>query len=158
VTFVERHELFDVHVSDAVAVGETERWVAIDELADVLQAAAGLRLLAGVHERHPPRLGVAMMDLHFVVGDVERDIGGVEEIIGEVFLDDVALVAQTDHEIVDAVGAVELHDVPEDRLAADLDHGLGFYRGFLGNPRAHTTGKNHGLHGRSHTTIYRRRR
>ena len=41
-----------------------------------------------------------------------------EEIVGEVFLDDVLFITGTDDEFVEAVVAVEFHDVPEDRLAA----------------------------------------
>ena len=86
------------------------------------------------------------VDLHAVGAQVEGDVGQVQEVVGEVFLDHVALVAAADDEVVDAVGGVELHDVPEDRLAADLDHGLGLEVGFLGEARAETTGKNNGFH------------
>ena len=55
----------------------------------------------------------------------------MEEVVGEELLDDVALVAQADDEVVDAVLGVELEDVPEDGAAADFDHGLGTERWFL---------------------------
>jgi hypothetical protein len=42
--------------------------------------------------------------------------------------------------------AVNLHDVPDDRLAADFDHRLGPHRGFLGNPGSETSGQNNDLH------------
>ena len=80
--------------------------------------------------------GFAMMHVHLVLLHVEGDVGHVQEVVGEVLLDHVALVATADHEIVDAVRRVELHDVPEDRLAADLDHGLRFQMGLLGDPGA----------------------
>ena len=41
---------------------------------------------------------------------------------------------------------VDLEDVPEDRPAADLDHGLGRTRRFLAEPRAETTGQNDRFH------------
>ena len=62
---------------------------------------------------------------HLVVVHVEGDVGGVQEVVGEVLLDDVALVAAADDEVVDAVLRVDLEDVPEDGAAADLDHRLG---------------------------------
>jgi len=65
------------------------------------------------------------MDGNLVVVHVEGDVGCVQEVVGEVFLDDVALVAETDDEVIDAVLGVELEDVPEDGAAADLDMGLG---------------------------------
>ena len=39
-----------------------------------------------------------------------------------------------------------LHDVPEDRLAADLDHRLGLHVRLFGEPRAQSAGKNHNFH------------
>ena len=41
---------------------------------------------------------------------------------------------------------IELHDVPEDRPAADLHHGLGLDMGFLGEPRTEPTREDHRLH------------
>ena len=82
-----------------------------------------------------------------VVGHVERDVGHVQEVVREILLDDVALVAAADHEIVDAVRRVDLHDVPEDRLAADLDHRLRLQIALLGDPRAEPAGENDDLHG-----------
>ena len=50
-------------------------------------------------------------------------VAGVE--IQEVVLDDVALVAERDDELRKAVEGVDLHDVPEDGMLADLQHRLG---------------------------------
>ncbi|MOA60389.1 hypothetical protein D3C78_1852500 [compost metagenome] len=65
------------------------------------------------------------MDVHTVFRHVERHIRHVQEIVREVFLDYVALVTKADHEIVDPIVGIRFHDVPDDRLAADLDHRLG---------------------------------
>src|ERR1700677_3355726 len=59
-----------------------------------------------------------------IVAHIERHIRHMKEIICEIFLDHIALVAEADDEIVDALGAVDLHDMPEDRHSADLGHGL----------------------------------
>lgn len=56
------------------------------------------------------------------------------------------LVSGTDDEVVVAVVAVELHDVPEDGLAAQIDHGLGLELGFFTDARAQTAGKNKSFH------------
>jgi hypothetical protein len=71
----------------------------------------------------------------------------MQEIIREIFLDDVALVAAADHEVVGAVRRVELHDVPEDGLAADLDHRLRLQIALFGYPSAQPPGENDDLHG-----------
>jgi len=80
------------------------------------------------------------VDLHRIILDVEGNVGGVQEVVGEVFLDHVALVAATDDEVINAVGGVGLHDVPEDRFSANLDHRLGLEVGLLGDARPQTPG------------------
>lgn len=59
----------------------------------------------------------------------------------KVFLDDVALVAEAYDEIVYAVRRVDFHDVPNDRLAADFDHGFRFGDGFFGEAGSESSGK-----------------
>jgi hypothetical protein len=49
----------------------------------------------------------------------------MQEVVGEIFLDDVALVAAADDEVIDAMLGIDLQDVPENRPAAYLDHRLG---------------------------------
>ena len=71
------------------------------------------------------------MNFHRILLHIEGYIGCVEEVVGEVLLDYVTLVATADDEIVDPVGGVGLHNVPEDGLAADLDHRLGLQVGLL---------------------------
>ena len=61
----------------------------------------------------------------------------MKQIIGKIFLYQISFVAKANHEIGDAEGGVALHDVPEDRLAADLHHGLGADFGLFGQARAH---------------------
>ena len=111
-----------------------------------LQPPTCHRGLTGVDQRHAPRLGILVMYLHTVFGHVEGDIRHVQEVIGEVFLDHIALVTTADHEIGDTMSAIDFHNVPQDRTAADFDHGLGTQVAFFGNPRAQTTGKYHGFH------------
>jgi hypothetical protein len=104
------------------------------------------RALAGLDQRHLPRLGALLVHLHAVVGHVERHVRHVQEVVREVFLDQVALVPEADDELVHAVRRVDLHDVPEHRLAADLDHGLGPEHRFLADAGAHAPGQDHALH------------
>ena len=72
-----------------------------------------------------------------VVAHVEADIGAVEGVVTEELLDQVALVAAADHEIGQAMGQVDLHDVPEDGPPADFDHGLGADRALFADAGAH---------------------
>ena len=45
----------------------------------------------------------------------------VQEVVGKIFLDNVAFVTATDYELINAVMAVGLEDVPENRLAPRAD-------------------------------------
>jgi hypothetical protein len=58
----------------------------------------------------------------------------VQEVVGEVLLDDIALVTTADDKLVHAMARIELHDMPQNRLTADLDHGLGLEVGLLTQP------------------------
>ena len=55
----------------------------------------------------------------------------MQEVVGEVLLDDVALVATANDKIIYAMGGIQLHDVPQDWSAADFDHWLGLEIGFF---------------------------
>src|SRR5208283_3096069 len=77
----------------------------------------------------------------------ERDVRHVKKVVREVLLDDVALVAKADDELRQPVGGVDLHDVPEDRLAPDLDHRLRLEVGLLADAGAEAASENHDFHG-----------
>ncbi len=86
------------------------------------------------------------MHFHLVVQDVDGDIGGMEIVVGEIFLDEIALVSEAHDEVVDAVVGIDLHDVPEDGAAADLHHRLGSNGGLFTEPGTQAPGKNNELH------------
>ncbi len=62
---------------------------------------------------------------HVVGVHVKRHIGGMQEVVGKILLDDVALVATADDEVMDAVLGINLQDVPENGPATNFDHRLG---------------------------------
>src|SRR5580692_2755113 len=142
---VEIDQRGQVHVSEPVAVGEAEL-LPTDVWQHALEPPAGHRLLACVHERHVPRLRFGAVHLHGALRQIERHVARVHVVVGEVLLDHVALVAETDHEVLDPVRGVHLHDVPQHRLAADLDHRLWTHRGLLAQSRAEATSQDHSLH------------
>lgn len=71
----------------------------------------------------------------------------MQEVIGEVFFDEVALVATADDKLIDIVGGVNLQDMPQNWHTTNVDHGFGFKVGFLGNSCAESTGENDCFHG-----------
>ena len=67
-------------------------------------------------------------------------------VVEEVLLDHVAAIAQAEDEVAEAVVGVDLHDVPEDRPPADLDHRLGPELGLLSQPGSDATAQDHDFH------------
>src|SRR5258708_16795800 len=63
-------------------------------------------------------------------------VGLERGIVRQPLLDHMALVAEANDEIVDPVVAIHLHDMPEDRAAADLDQRLRPGRRILADPRS----------------------
>ena len=136
----------DVDVAHAVAIRAKEG-IALHIFGGALDAATRHRILTRLDQRHRPGLGLVAVDLHLVRAQVERHVRTRDGVFVEVLLDDVALVAAADHEVIDAVRGIDLHDVPENGLPADLDHRLGAYRAFFADPGAEAAGKNDRLHG-----------
>ena len=73
-------------------------------------------------------------------------IAHVQEVISEIFLDHIALVATADHKLIDAMSAVDLEDMPENRLPADFHHRLGFEVRFLADAGAKAPCQDHCFH------------
>ena len=123
--------------------------VLADVFLDARQAAAGHRVLAGVGEGDGEFLFVVLI----VVGDGpelaqrQRDVAVHRLVIEEIFLDDVAFVAQAKNELGMTVVGVRLHDVPEDRPAADFDHRLGSIFGFFAQTGALAAAQDDDFHG-----------
>jgi len=136
----------DVHIGNAIAIGEAEGAIALEVGLYTLEAAAGEGVGTCVNQGYAPGLGFAVVNLHLVGCHVEGDIAGVEEVVREVFLDHIALIAATYNEIVDTMRGIDFQNVPENRKAADLHHGLGANGGFFADPSAEPSGQNNSLH------------
>ena len=135
----------DIDIGDPVAISQAEAF-AIQILGHPTNAPAGLGVFTRINQRNGPGFGSRAVIADVVLGQINGDVGGVENVIGEVFLDHVAAITEADHEIGDPVMTVEFHDVPQDRPAADLDHGLGPQPGFFRKTRAAPTCQNHRFH------------
>ncbi|MNT22483.1 hypothetical protein D3C72_1578660 [compost metagenome] len=122
----------DVDVGNAVAIGQAERVAQM--IGDAPQPPAGHRFRSGIDKRHAPGFGLVRMEQRVtrchVVGDVRR----MQDVVGEIFLDHIAAIAKADHEIGEAVMAVDLHDMPEDGTTAYLDHRLWAQMALFRNP------------------------
>ena len=126
VRLVERQQRREVDVGQAVAVGDHAPLVA-DVLLDPLHAPTRHGALAGVGHGDLP----AVLLVRAVVGQLGRlaepdgEVVGAALVVEEEVLDHLAPVAGAHDEVRDAVVGEALHDVPQDRPPADLDHGLG---------------------------------
>src|SRR5262249_28866073 len=67
-------------------------------------------------------------------------------VVEEVLLDHVSPVPKTKREVGEAVMRVELHDVPENWPATDIDEWLGPELGFFSQPRSLAATKDYSLH------------
>ena len=143
---VEGDEARDIDIADAVAIGHAERLFILQLRHHPAQTAPGHAVLPGVDQGHAPRLCLVVDDLGRALAQIEGHVGAMEVVVGEVFLDDIALVAAADDKVVDAMGRIDLHDVPQDRAAADFHHRLRDADRFLGQPGSKTAGQNDALH------------
>ncbi len=137
-----------VDVGHAVPVGHHEGLVVAEPGREPLEATARGRAEARVDEVDRP-VGVRrVVRGNLAACELNGEVGVPLAEVPEVVLHDLALVAEGEDELAEAVGRVDVQDVPEDRASADLDHRLRNDRGLLGEARAEATGEEDGLHGR----------
>ena len=130
---VELQKLVQIHVGHSVPVGEQEGLVP-HIILNPLDAASCHGVQSRIHQRHLPRLRVVVVDLHLVVGQVKGHVGGMEEVIGKKLLHHILLISQADDEFMESILGIVLHNVPQNRPLANLDHGLGLQMAFLADP------------------------
>src|SRR5439155_3594710 len=139
----------EVHVRNAVAVRDHEL-IAFDVFTRAVDPAARLRRQSGLREEDAPLLlrmeWLEVLDT--ALADVDTDVAVHGAVVQEVVADHVALVPKAEDEIHDPEVRVQLHDVPEDRPSADLDHPLRPNIGLLGEPRSESAANDHRLHAR----------
>ena len=119
---VEVEQGVEVDVGHPVGVGGAEAAV-LDAVAHARDAAAGGRVLAGLDA-------------------LDGDVLG-EAVVSHEVLDQLAPVAEAEHEAVEALVGVDPDDVPEDRPAADLHQRLRDRLGVLAQARAAAAAQDH---------------
>ena len=142
--FMEGDQFLYVDVSNPIPVCQA-KIIIIEIGSDPFQSAASHGAVSGAHQSYPPGLGRVLMHFHGVAGDVEGNVRHMQEVIGEIFLEHVTLVAKANDEIVEAMGRIDLHDVPDDRLAADFYHRLGPHERLFADPGAEAASQDYYL-------------
>src|SRR5262245_52794258 len=84
----------------------------------------------------PSKLALCQIDGHAAAEHV---------IIVEVALDDITAEAKRDKKFLETVFRVVTHDVPEERIATDFDHGLRFHFRLFYEPGSKSAGEQHDL-------------
>lgn len=137
--------------AQAVAIGEHERFVVHIGL-DPLHPAAGHGVLPGIDQGHLPWFRAPVVDdAVAAVGEIEGDAAVVKKVVGEVFLDHIALVPEADDEIVETEMGEDCHDVPQDRPPADFEHRFRFDFRFFAQPGTESAGEGDDFHLFGHT-------
>ena len=142
---MEGEQVVEVQVGDAVAVGQHERSARQPGLQPV-DAAAGHRVGAGIHQVEFPGLAVRAVAIDRPCPGVERHAARERGVIEEIPLDHIAPVAERDEELGEPIVRVVLQDVPEQWPAAHLHHRLRLDFRFFGQTGAESSGEDDDLH------------
>src|SRR5438552_4002443 len=112
----------------------------------MLQTPPGIRVVAGIHQMHRPVLRLAAQHLHLSAGELDSHVALKRVVVQKIPLDKLALVSQRDVEFPESIPIVVLHNVPEDRPPADLDHRLRPDLGLFGQARAEAACQEYHIH------------
>ena len=121
---VELYDLADIDITDTIAIRHAECLISNISL-NPLDSAPRKRSFPRIDDGHAPRLRVLLVHHDMMPPcKVKRNIARIKEVIVEPFLDDFLLISSTDDEVIDAIGGIFLHDMPENRHTANLYHRL----------------------------------
>ena len=87
-----------------------------------------------------------MMNLNVVVAQIDRHIGVMFVVVHKILLNHLRLIPAAYNKFVESVVRINLHDMPQYRLAAYFHHGLGSEIGFFAQPCAEATGQKNYFH------------
>ena len=122
--FMIADKFFYIDIRDTVSISQQKRFIS-NVFADALDPPAGHRSITGIHDRDPPRFSHIAVDLRGVAHrEIKGDITAVQIVVRKVFLDHVLLVTGADNEFRDPIGPKNFHNMPQNGLPTDLNHGL----------------------------------
>lgn len=81
-----------------------------------------------------------------ILGKIKGNVTVMQIKICKPFLDHMLLIAAANDKFVVSMGGIHLHDMPKNRLSADLDHRLGFELTFLTDAGAKAACQNYNFH------------
>ena len=113
------------------SVGKAEGLFIFHIRRNATQAAARHGRFSSIDQGHTLGLSTLLKHFHAVVADVEGDIGHVQKVIRKILFDHIAFEPTANHKVIHTIMRIDLHDVPQNRFAADLNHRLRFQVRFL---------------------------
>ncbi len=122
-----------------------------DQRPKAPQPPTGHGLETGVDDPNAPIELAPIQHRHRAIPQIQNEIALLQHDVPEVLLDHFGFVAAGDQKLLVAVAGVQRHDMPENRSAADLDHGLGAVDRLFRDPGPAPARENHDLH--AHTTL-----
>src|SRR5215469_1185980 len=142
---MKRDQILYIQVAYAIPISQAKRLVA-QMMAHALQPTARHGAFARIYQSDFPRLNTVIQEAHLALAHLEGHVAHVQHVAREVFFDEMTLVPAANDEIIYSMMRVQLHDVPQDRFSADLDHGLRLDLRFLAQPRAKTASEYNCFH------------
>lgn len=122
---VEFDELVNLHITYTIAIGHEERFIA-NILLDALDTPTGHGVVSCINHSHLPWLHIGLVNGHLVltITVIEGDVGVVQKVVSEPFLDILLLITSADNKLSMAIVGILFHNVPKDRHATYLNHWL----------------------------------
>ena len=134
-------------IGQPVGIVRQELVLAMQVGLDTHQPLADGRLRPGVGEGDVPVVDVRAQQPDVTAAAAQHEVvRGPLLVVEEVLLDDLALVAQAEDELLVAEIGVVLHEMPQDRSVADLHHRLGHRIAVLANAHALSAAEEDDLH------------
>lgn len=131
VRMVKLHQPMQIDICQTVTPRQ-QKCLAIEVRSQTLDATAGVGVCARFDELHPPRFRDLLRCRDLTPAAINRQMTGHQLRFNEETADHITAVTQSDCKVIKAGGQKVAHDVPENRLSADLDHRLGDVAGQFG--------------------------
>src|SRR5579871_1286361 len=144
---MEGQQRLQIHVADAIAIGQQECAI-IDIFLNTLDPAAGHGRLACIHQGDAKVL-LRMIVVVFNMGAAPEADGKVAVhrlVVQEVVLNHIAAIAKAKNELLETGMGVDLHDVPENRTPSYLNHRLWPELGLFPQAGAKPAAEDNNLH------------
>ena len=101
---------------------------------------------AGLDEIHRPPLLICITSVHLACREIDGQVAGDVITSQKILFDIVPQIPQCDVKVTELVVREVLHDMPQDWLAADLDHRFRSRFGLLLQPCSHPTSEDDHFH------------